>query len=160
MENPLKNTASVIPSPFSKNHYQVTLKGQPLLNKEQAEYAALAINEHDGLLKGRDAHKHLSAMLDELLVCYRVGRNPGSLLDKLKTARAAVALLKEAIAEPAEKQHVCRTCARGIGEYAGHGERGLMCAKHSMLGSNHWTEPESTCGQWSPRTHKEAKNDG
>jgi hypothetical protein len=39
----------------------------------------------------RDAWKNLCALQDQLLACYRVGRNPGALLDRLAKARAIVA---------------------------------------------------------------------
>jgi hypothetical protein len=41
----------------------------------------------------RDALAKLSALQDSLLVCYRTGRNPGAVLDKLAKARERVAAL-------------------------------------------------------------------
>lgn len=38
----------------------------------------------------RDKWKQLSQLQDKLLVCYRIGKNPGSVLDKLRKARTAL----------------------------------------------------------------------
>ena len=59
-------------------------------SQEQAEYAAHAINQYEKLVAERDNLWELSTMQDELLACYRIGRNPGGLLDRMKIVRAAL----------------------------------------------------------------------
>ena len=42
------------------------------------------------LTKQKDAAIILSELQEKLLICYRLGKNPGSLLDKLPSAKAAL----------------------------------------------------------------------
>ena len=67
----------------------------PGISDKQAEYAANAINQHEKLVAERDKLWELSTMQDELLACYRINRNPGGLLDRMKVVRAKLAKLKE-----------------------------------------------------------------
>lgn len=58
---------------------------------EQSEAGSLEKMERIVELKREaKAWRNLSKLLDKLLVCYRVSRNPGSLLDKIDKARKAV----------------------------------------------------------------------
>lgn len=46
------------------------------------------------LEKKMEAYKNLSELQDKLLISYRIGKNPGSLLDKLSAARNKIVKLE------------------------------------------------------------------
>lgn len=56
------------------------------------EYPILQ-RECQALRAQRDALKTLVDLQDKLLICYRVGKNPGSIIDKLHKAKADCAAL-------------------------------------------------------------------
>jgi len=50
--------------------------------------------ECKSLLRQRDALKTLSDLQEKLLACYRTGKNPGSIIDKLREAKAVLAAIE------------------------------------------------------------------
>ena len=65
------------------------------------DYEALTA-ERDRLKAENDARKNLHELLDKLLACYRAGRNPGALLDRIGSARSKLDRLDQAAKERGE----------------------------------------------------------
>lgn len=62
-----------------------------MMNGDEYQTSLLAANGLiDRLREEVKAVRKLSELQDKLLVCYRVGENPGSILDKLRNAREKV----------------------------------------------------------------------
>lgn len=64
------------------------------------------VAEVEQLAAQAEAWRRLAGLLDKLLVCYRTGRNPGALIDRITEARASAAANTNAGADPEREPNV------------------------------------------------------
>lgn len=58
------------------------------------DWLRTVLEEREELRKINGAYKNLSELQDKLLVCYRVSKNPGSIIDKITKARELIARIE------------------------------------------------------------------
>lgn len=64
------------------------MRGEPMVIDMRGK-AFYKVIEVEQLAARAEAWRHLAGLLDKLLACYRTGRNPGALIDKITEARVS-----------------------------------------------------------------------